>query len=563
MRAQNSEAQEIILPNGAEIVVDILLSEGVSYVFGNPGTTELMLIDAVAKHPQIQYVLGLQEATVVGMADGYARATHRPAFVNLHAAAGLGNSLGALSNASYMNVPLVVTAGQQDHRHIIDDPWLTGDLVTMTKPLCKWAHEVRNIDELGTILRRAFKDANTYPKGPVFVALPQNFMQAETTTFVPAKSIINTSSRAGDLQRLVTILNECEAHNIVIIAGDEISQSRAVSEVVQLAEILGADVFGSPLHDSVVFPTVHPLWKGVLKPVAADINPILSSYQKVFLLGARGFMTYTYTPVIPIPKEIDLLHLSADPKPLAMTFATSWASVGDIKTSIQAILPDLRPRNPESVKIKLNTRIKEKKEIAQKRKDQLTTRLGKKPPPPEIAAYALCEALPENALVVDECPATLWPVREHIRISTPDQYHFSKGGGLGWAMPCAIGVCLANDRKRTFCIIGDGAAMYSPQALWTAAHFQLPITYLVFSNCEYGVLKNYLRKIKNVEKFVGLDITHPRVNYQNLAMSMGVQSTFLDNAEKIAQALDWSTQDLAHQPSLIEIKIATTGEEQQ
>ncbi|MBL4672203.1 MAG: thiamine pyrophosphate-binding protein, partial [Arenicella sp.] len=236
---------KIIMLSGSDIVIEILKSENVSFVFGNPGTTELALVDALSEHRDIKYILGLQEASVVGLADGYARATNRPAFVNLHATAGLGNGLGALSNAAYMNTPLVVTAGQQDYRHIVDDPWLTGDLVGLAKPLCKWAHEVRTVDELGVILRRAFKDANTFPKGPVFVALPSNFMEEETTMPVPPKSEIYTDSVAGGISELAGILSDCKPSEIAIIAGDEISSSNALQEVVEFAEMMGADVYGS------------------------------------------------------------------------------------------------------------------------------------------------------------------------------------------------------------------------------------------------------------------------------------------------------------------------------
>ena len=552
------------MANGAQVLIDVLKTENISHVFGNPGTTELALVDALSDYPEIEYVLGLQEATVVGLADGYARSNNSPAFVNLHATAGLGNGLGALSNAAYRNVPMVVTAGQQDYRHIVDDPWLTGDLVALAKPLCKWAHEVRTIDELGTIMRRAFKDANTYPKGPVFVSLPQNFMEAETDCLAPPKSHVNTQSVAGGLDELAAILNTCDANEIAIVAGDEISDSNAFDQTILLAEALGADVYGSALHESAVFPSSHPLWKGTLKPITAEISETLSPYKKIFLLGARSFMAYVYTPTSPVPKRADLLHLSSDANALAMTFNTEWAGVGNIKPSIAYLLKVLSTKDKTTAKNRIELLKKEKETAWSARVSELNSQLEIKPALPEVATYAFIQSLPKDAIIVDECPAAMWSVREFFQTNNSNQYHFSKGGGLGWGMPSSIGICLANERKRTFCMIGDGAAMYSPQALWTAANLKLPIMYLVFNNAEYGILKNYLRKTYpekgDTEDFIGMDVNSPAIDYIALAKSMGVTGVSIDSATEIAGTIDKMLTAYPNEPCLIEVKIAASGD---
>lgn len=552
------------MKSGSDIVIEILKSENVSYVFGNPGTTELALVDALSEHREIKYILGLQEASVVGLADGYARATNRPAFINLHATAGLGNGLGALSNAAYMNTPLVVTAGQQDHRHIIDDPWLTGDLVGLAKPLCKSAHEVRSINELAVVLRRAFKDANTFPKGPVFVALPSNFMDEKTAVPVPPKSEVHTNCVAGGISDLASILSACQAGSVAIIAGDEISSSNAMQEVVALAELLGADVYGSALHDSVVFPTSHALWSGFLLPETAQMNSTLQAYKKIFVLGARGFMAYTYSPESPVPDNSDLLHLSADSNAVAMTFATQWAGVGDIKASLRCLLDCVDVADAAAAKSHLKSKSEKKKNAWIARAAQMHAALSESPIKPETASYAFVQSLPANAIVVDEAPANSFSIREFLQTNETGQYHFSKGGGLGWAMPVAVGISLDNRDKRTFCITGDGAAMYSPQAMWTAANQSLPITYVVFNNSEYGVLKNYLRKTypENGERddFIGMDINTPAIDYQALAASMGLASVRIDDANKISQAVEQSISENPSGPCLIEIMIAPSAD---
>ena len=208
----------------------MLRTEGVRHLFGNPGSTELPLIDALAgpAGEGLDYVLALQEATAVAMADGYAQATGRPAFLNLHTSAGLGNAIGNLTNAVANGSPLVVTAGQQDWRHIVTDPLLSGDLVGLARPVSKWVHEVRTVDELGTIMRRAFHDAASPPVGPVFVSLPMSTLDAEGDLDVPAPSRIERRTVAASLDELATLLAESPVGSLAIVAGDEVSASGAV-----------------------------------------------------------------------------------------------------------------------------------------------------------------------------------------------------------------------------------------------------------------------------------------------------------------------------------------------
>ena len=260
---------------GAALLLDVLRSEGVRYVFGNPGTTELPLIDALIDAPDISYIWGLQEASVVAMADGYAQAACRPGFVNLHTAGGLGHGLGSLLNASVSGTPLVVTAGQQDSRHTITDPLLFGDLVGIARPAVKWAQEVQHADQLPLLVRRAFHDCSAPPTGPVFLALPMDVMEEMTSVGIAEVSTIDRAAVAGSLDRLADHLAAIAPGKLAIVAGDEISASNAAAETVRLAEAFGAPVYGSswPLH--IPFPTSHPLWAGNLPTKAREIRTFL------------------------------------------------------------------------------------------------------------------------------------------------------------------------------------------------------------------------------------------------------------------------------------------------
>src|SRR5580693_4765667 len=215
---------------GAAILLEVLRSEGVEYIFGNPGTTELPLMDALLETPAIRYILALQEASVVAMADGYAQAARKPGFLNLHTAGGLGHGMGALLNASVSQTPLVVTAGQQDSRHTITDPLLFGNLVTIAGPAVKWAHEVAHADQLPILVRRAFNDAKAAPTGPVFLSLPMDVMEEISSVGIGAPSVIDRRPIAGSLDRLAGLLGRIEPGRLLIIAGDEVHTSDAAAE---------------------------------------------------------------------------------------------------------------------------------------------------------------------------------------------------------------------------------------------------------------------------------------------------------------------------------------------
>ena len=329
-----SALEKVTLRRGAALVLEVLRSEGVRYIFGNPGTTELPLIDALIEAPDISYIWALQEASVVAMADGYAQAAGRPGFVNLHTAGGLGNGFGNLLNASVSGTPLVVTAGQQDSRHTITDPLLFGDLVTIARPAVKWAQEVQHADQIPILVRRAFHDCNAPPTGPVFLALPMDVMEEMTSAGIGETSTIDRAAVAGSLDRLADHLAGIAPGKLAIVAGDEVSASNAGAETIHLAEAFGAPVYGSswPLH--IPFPTSHPLWAGNLPTRASEIAGILRAYDAVFALGGKSLITLLYTEGSAVPAGCELFHLSADARNLGRTYATKLAVVGNIETRL-------------------------------------------------------------------------------------------------------------------------------------------------------------------------------------------------------------------------------------
>ncbi|MEY2459180.1 MAG: benzoylformate decarboxylase, partial [Acidimicrobiaceae bacterium] len=522
-------------------------------------STELPLIDALAGADDLHYVLGLQEATAVGIAEGYAQATGRPAFLNLHTSAGLGNAIGALTNAQANQTPLVVTAGQQDYRHIATDPLLAGDLTGLARSVSKWTHEVRTAGELGTILRRAFHDAMSPPSGPVFVSIPMDLLDDDGDHPVPPPSTIHRRPVADALDELADLLAQPPIGRVGIVVGDEVATSDAVAEVVTLAEALGAPVHGAPLHSRGVFPPLHGLWAGMLVPAAAAMSAALSGYDRVLLIGGRGFMAYPYTPGSALPATTELLHLTPDAHQLGRIYATRWAAAGDPKASVAALIPLVRARvDAVAIAATVEAAAGRRRAAVQALEDTALSRYDTAPMDPMAAAHALVRAIPAGSLIVDEAITTGVYVRGFHHEPVPGRYFFNRGGGLGWGMPVAVGVSLAHDGAPVLCVVGDGSAMYSPQALWTAAHEGLPVVFAVVNNRQYLILKNNLRgmagdSVRN-DRFVAMDIVDPPIDYLALAQSMGVDATLVEKAHDVGDAVRSALE--SGRPHLLELPIA-------
>ena len=550
------------LRRGADLLLETLHSEGVEYIFGNPGTTELPLMDALVDHPELTYVLALQEASAVAMADGYAQAAGRPGFLNLHTAGGLGNGMGNLLNASVSQTPLVVTAGQQDSRHSLTDPLLYGDLVRIAAPAMKWAQEVTNVGQLPVLVRRAFNDARAAPTGPVFLSLPMDVMEAMTDIPVTAHSVIDRASVAGSLDRLAELFAAVAPGRLLIIAGDEIHASGAAAEVVTIAELLGAPVFGSSWPSRIPYPTSHPLWAGNLPSNAEAIAHILSNYDAVFALGGKSLITVLYTETSAVPPGCAVYQMSSDVRDLGRTYPTRLSVVGDIKASLGAFasilthaLRDSAATRADLVQAAAERRAQARRQHAEAAKAAFDAPIIT----PLVAAYEAARGIGPDIPIVDEAVATSLHVRAFLDSPSPRQYSFSRGGCLGWGMPAAIGCSLGLGREPVISLVGDGAALYSPQALWTAAHERLPVTFVVMNNREYNILKNFMRaqpayaSVRR-NRFIAMDLVDPAIDYLSLAHALGVPARRIERAADIAPAIEAGI--ASRSPNLIEIVIS-------
>jgi benzoylformate decarboxylase len=548
---------------GAEILLEILRSEGVKFIFGNPGTTELPLIDELVVNPDFRYVWGLQESSAVGMADGYAQASGKPAFINLHTSGGLGHGMGAIINARIARVPMVITAGQQDLRHILADPLLAADLVGMADPVAKWCFEPNSLDDLPLILRRAFHSCMSPPRGPVFLSLPMNILDEIGSPTVLPPSRIELASVGTGVEELASELLRFNRFRTVIVAGNDIAEPGLGKAIARVAQLIGAPVYGSSWPSVNNYPSIDPFWRGSLPTTAKGISEVLSGYDCMLGLGGKSLVSIVYTMRDPIPESIAFYHISEDANDLGYNDAPKLGIFGNVRATLEALAEELQSQvSPATVE--QNT------EHAQQQKDRLWRELMERTDAaisdnekiePMVAAREVLRPLPDGFLLVDEAPCANLFTQSMHRSTGARQYFHNRGGALGWGMPAAIGVSLARDHAPVLCLVGDGSAMYSPQALWSAAHEKVPVVFVVLNNLEYAILKNFMlnQPQYNAKKhgFLGMDICDPKVDFQSLAKSMGIEAMFISSHRNISDAIETALN--SGRPHLIEILVTGTN----
>lgn len=540
----------------ADALLDILRDEGVDRIFGNPGSTEMPLMDRLVDAPDLPYVLALQETSAVGMADGYALKTGRPSFVNLHTAGGLGNAMGVLVASLASETPMVVTAGQQDTRHLFAEPWLSGDLVALAKPVTKWAAEVRRGDDVAPALRRAFAIARTPPQGPVFLSLPMDVLGEPVSRDLPPRSAEPPRAPARGVEAMADRLAVHDPARLAILIGDDVP-SDAAAGAVALAHALGAPVYGTQVTSRAAYPSADPCWGGMLKPDFVEIRRTLGDVEAILLIGGRAFVAYPYRAERPIPDACRVYHVAAAPEALGREFPADAAAVGDVAATLPALAQAIALRlDPAAAAARVAGLGATKRTQEAAIRAAILSGHEARPISPDLAVLSALDALPPGTLIASDSAATFGAVQQVMR-TDPGLYFFSRGGVLGCAGPAAVGASFAHDGWVAH-FTGDGGAMYSPQAMWTAARWRAKVLFFVFNNARYNVLMNVAKGLGEPNalagRYVGMNIEDPRIDYQALARAMGVPATRADAPQAIAAAV---AQALTREgPSLIEIPIA-------
>ncbi|MFI6813658.1 benzoylformate decarboxylase [Nonomuraea sp. NPDC050328] len=491
-----------------DAVFDWMRRRELTTLFGNPGSTELPMLDGFP----FRYVLGLQEAVVTGMADGYAAVTGRPALVNLHTGPGVGNAMGAILGAAANRTPLIVTAGQQTREMLAIEPLLTNvEATTLPRPAVKWACEPARPQDVPAALERAYLIANTPPRGPVFLSLPMDDFDAPCAGPVALRRV--GCSAVPDLGELARRLDA--AANPVLVVGAEAGWAAAV----ELAEHRGLPVWEAPLEGRLGFPHDHPYFQGQLPPAIAPLAAQLAGHDLVLVAGAPVFRYYPHVPGPYLPQGATLVQLTADPDEAARA-PVGEAMVCDPGLALAAL-----------AKLCAGG----------------TTRPRPRPAPaalPEgggMSAAAVMDALaqgaPPDTIWFNESPSNRPAFHDRIRPGLPGSFYFAAGGGLGYGLSAAVGAGLAaqspepGHRRPIVAVLGDGSAQYAITALWTAAAHQVPVTFVVLSNREYGVLKWFA----GGRSVPGLDI--PGLDVTTIARGYGVPARRVATPADLADAV--------------------------
>ena len=523
-----------IKPTVRDVVIDLLRRFGMTSVFANPGSTELPLF---RRFPEdFRYVLGLQEAVVVGMADGYAQATRNASFVNLHSAAGVGNAMGNIFTAHKNRTPMIITAGQQARAILPFEPFLASREATeLPKPYVKWSIEPARAADVPLAIARAYYVAMMPPRGPVFVSVPVDDWD-QPSEFLPIREV-SRDLRPDPvlLERVGAMLDASERPAFVV--GAAVDRDGAWGEVVRLAEAYQARVFAAPMSGRCSFPEDHRLFAGFLPAMREKIVGLLASHDVIFAVGAPAFTYHVEGAGPHVPSDAQLVQLTDDPD------AAAWAPVGvSVVGGIRLGLADLLARPLRDGRAPPSPR-------ARRPRAELSS--------PMSVAYVLqtlAEMRNPSDIVVEEAPSARPTMQGYLPITQSEGFYTMDSGGLGYGMPAAVGVALGKPGRRVIGLIGDGSSMYSIQALWSAAQLALPITFVILNNRSYAALKEFAPVFGFTagDAVQGTDL--PGIDFVSIARGMGCEAVRVTDADRLKEA--FANALTGRGPNLVEIEVA-------
>jgi benzoylformate decarboxylase len=523
-----------------EATLEIFRAHGMTTIFGNPGSTELPMLAELPA--DFTYLLGLQEQAVVGMADGYAQARGMPTHVNLHTAPGVGNAVGAICTARANKAPLVITAGQQVRAQVTHEALLAHrDATVSPQPYVKWSHEPPRAQDVPGAIARAINYAMLPPRGPAFVSIPMDdwAADADEERALHARRRVVAGRALPDPAELAQLASLLEsARNPVLVAGPDIDASGGWQAAVALAEKQRLPVWGSPgtASSRIGFPEGHANFRGILPPAIGPLSETLTGHDLVLVVGTQVFPYYPYIPGPLLPEGAALMAITSDPDEAARA-PMGDAIVGDPALALQQLVelvggsdrppPEPRPAPPEPAE--------------------------EDPMSGSAAMSALAEVWPDGGIAVAEAPSSSAALRNRLRLSEPGSYYQSGSGGLGFAISAAVGVQLAEPERPVVCVVGEGSAQYGITALWTAAAYRVPVTFLVLRNQEYMILK-WFAAFEQVEGAPGLEL--PGLDTAAVATAYGVPSRTVSGRQELREAL---RQAIAADdgPRLVEVRVAS------
>jgi benzoylformate decarboxylase len=544
-------------------ILEQFLADGVTRMFGNPGTVEQGFLDELRGFPELEYVLTLHEATAVGMADGYARATRTPALVQLHSGVGLGNGVGMLYQAMRGHAPLVVVVGESGLAYDAMDAQMAADLVGMAEPVTKWATRVVHPRSTLRVLRRAFKVAGTPPYGPVLVVLPADVLDADTDedahpTSYPVTRVLPAASEVEEAARLLAA-----AEHPLIIAGDGVHFSGAQDALARFAETWGAQVWGADWAE-VNLPFDHPLFGGELGHMFGESSRRITAAADAVLITGSYALPEVYPDLDGVfAPGTPVVHVDLDTTAIAKNFPVDLGLPADPRLTLTALADALDRRLTPGAREQAARRVRE---FGEAKARELAAQTGqdlagadRQPLSMAVFAHELARQLPRDAIVFDEALTNSPALKRHVRPNLPGGWHETRGGSLGVGIPGALGAKLAHPDRTVVAFTGDGGSMYTPQALWTAARHGIGALFVICNNGRYRILDHNIEQYWRTQgidhhDFPDLfDLSRPAIDFAALSRSLGVPALRL---EKYADLEAGIAEALAHPgPFLIDLVI--------
>jgi benzoylformate decarboxylase len=532
---------------GRFAILEQFLADGMTYMFGNPGTVEQGFLDALADYPDLRYVLTLQETIAVMVADGYARASQKPTLVQIHSTPGLGNAIGALYQAKRGHSPLVVIGGDAGIRYQAMDAQMAGDLVAMAEPVTKWATMVMDSASLLRIVRRAIKIAATLPMGPVYVCLPMDILDAPVVEKVVPTSL--PSTRVAPEESLIREAGAmlAAAKHPMIFIGDGIAFSGAQVELTRVAELLGAEVWEADAGE-VNMSYTHPLYQGMTGHMFGYHSLPITSKGDVNLVCGTYILPEVFPELGPIfAAGSKTIHIDLNAYEIAKNHPVDIGMASDPKRTLALLaemLPSLMSEEQQAAANARITALAQAKE--QQRASELASdRAAQDAVPLRMSRFMqeLAPHLPPDAILFDEALTNSSPISRYRPPTRTGQQFLTRGGSLGVGIPGAIGAKLANPDKTVIGFTGDGGSMYTIQALWTAARHNVDVKFVICNNSSYHLLQLNVdaywqeRRIPKHDFPLSFDLSNPPIHFADLARSLGVQALRVEKPWEIGPAI--------------------------
>ena len=545
---------------GKRAMMEMLRAEGVEYIFGNPGTSESPIMDALEDFPDLKYMLTTQEGVAMGMADGYARATGKPSFVNLHIDTGLANGISLLTNAYEGGTPLVLTSGNKDVRKLAEG---RTELVNMVKEFTKWSVEVTHPEQVPSVMRRAFTEAITPPTAPVYVSFSANALddEAEMEIVPSAPGYFRVGPDGRAIEAASRVLSG--ATSPVMLVADGVARSQAVAEAVRLAELLGARVYATAFAE-VNFPTSHPQFLGQINPAMPESRELLATADAVLAVGTSVFSGFFYFSGSVLGRDTKLIHIDSNAGEIGKSEPTDIGILGDPKVAMaelaEALDADMSGSAKEAAKGRAVSASEAKAAKNAAWQQSVKARWDLSPMSAERMMTEIAGALPSDTIIANDAVTTGASIFGAMEFDEPGSIFGITGGALGWGMGGGMGVKLANPDRPVVAVVGDGSSMMTVQALWTAANANIPVIYVICNNRTYRVLKLNMNVYKRHvlgekqprSQYLGADFPIP-LNIAGIAEAIGVHGRKIEDPADLAPALRQAL-DLGR-PAVLDVSI--------